>query len=93
MSFPIFFYNQTMETIKQALFTGWNLMRWLRFGFGIFFAVQAFQTYDTLISFVAAFFLLTAITNTGCCGNKSCAVRNVQKNTIKSEEEEFAEIK
>jgi hypothetical protein len=81
-----------METIKQALFTGWNFMRWLRLGFGIFFSVQAFQTHDTLISFVAAFFLLTAITNTGCCGNKSCAVRHIQKKSSKSEEAGFGEI-
>jgi hypothetical protein len=54
--------------------------------------VQAFQTHDTLISFVAAFFLLTAITNTGCCSNKSCAVRHIQKKSSKSEEAGFGEI-
>ncbi len=81
-----------METIKQTLFTGWNFMRWLRFGFGIFFAMQAFQTHDTLVSFVAAFFLLTAVTNTGCCSSKGCAMRNVQKDSIKTEEPGFEEI-
>ncbi len=82
-----------METIKQALFTGWNFMRWLRVAFGIFFGVQAFQTHDTFVGIVSAFFLLTAITNTGCCGNRSCTVRNVQKKSVKTEEPEFEEVR
>ena len=80
-----------METIKQTLFTHWNFMRWVRLVFGIFFAVQALQTHDTLVGIVSAFFLLTAISNTGCCGSKSCTMRNVQKNSIKAEKAEFKE--
>lgn len=48
-------------------------MRFLRLGFGIFF-LQAIQTHDTLTGVVGAFFLFTAVTNTGCCGGGSCAV-------------------
>lgn len=63
-----------METIKQVLFTGWSFMRWARLGFGIFFVVQAFETHHTLVGLVAAFFLFTALTNTGCCGTGGCAM-------------------
>ena len=63
-----------MFTIKKTLFTGWNFMRFLRLGFGIFFLFQAIQTHDTLTGVVGAFFLFTAVTNTGCCGGGSCAV-------------------
>lgn len=84
-----------METIKQTLFSGWNFMRLIRLGFGIFFAVQAFQTHDTLVGFVAAFFLLTSLVNVGCCGSNRCytAVNKSRKDkTDKPEEISFEEI-
>ena len=82
-----------METIKQTLFTGWSFMRWLRLAFGIFFMVQGIQTPDTLMGVVGAFFLFTAVTNTGCCGAGRCAAP-IQKNaTDESEEITFEEIK
>lgn len=65
-----------MQTIKETLFTGWHLMRWLRLIFGVFFMVQAIQMHDVLIGFIAGFFLLTAIANVGCCGARSCASTN-----------------
>ncbi len=58
--------------IQQTLFTDWHFMRWLRLGLGIFLAIQAFEMHDTFSGFIAAFFLFQAITNTGCCGSKSC---------------------
>jgi hypothetical protein len=80
-----------MQTIKQTLFTGWNFMRWIRLAFGIFFAVQTFQTHDTLVSFVAAFFLFTALTNTGCCGSGGCTLKNIPDNSTKIEESDLKE--
>ena len=79
--------------MRQTLLTGWNFMRWLRLGFGIFFAVQAIQTHNILAGFVAAFFLFQAITNTGCCGAKGCATPTHRNNTDKIEETNFEEIK
>lgn len=55
-----------MQTIRQALFTGWHLMRLIRLVFGIFFLVQAIQMHDFLVGIIAAFFLITALTNVGC---------------------------
>jgi len=84
--------NLTMETIKQTLFTGWNFMRLIRLGFGVFFAVQAFQTHDTLVGFVAAFFLLTSIFNVGCCGSGGCYTAVNKNRKDNAEEISFDEI-
>ena len=82
-----------METIKQTLFTGWHFMRWLRLVLGIVFLVQAIQMHDTVIGVIAGFFLVTAITNIGCCGAGRCATPT-QKNTEDSVEEiTYEEIK
>ena len=81
-----------METIKQTLFTGWHLMRWVRLAFGIFFIVQAIQTHDMLVGTIAGFFLLTAITNVGCCGAGSCAAPGRNDVQDSSEEISYEEI-
>lgn len=61
-----------MNTIKETLLAGWNIMRWLRLGFGIFFAVEAFTASDKLFAAAAAFLLFTAIFNIGCFGSSAC---------------------
>lgn len=76
-----------METIKQTLFTNWHFMRWLRLVFGIFFIVQAIQMHDLMVGVIAGFFLVTAITNTGCCGAGSCTIP-----TRKATEESIEEV-
>ncbi|MEO6814252.1 MAG: hypothetical protein ABI172_10005 [Ginsengibacter sp.] len=81
-----------METIKQTLLSGWNFMRFLRLGFGIFFIVQGIQTHDTLIGLAGAFFLFTAVTNTGCCGAGRCASPVQKDATGEPEEITFEEI-
>lgn len=75
------------------LFTGWNFMRWLRLGLGIFIAIQAIETNDTLSGFIAAFFLFQAITNTGCCGSARYTVPATKRNSNKIEDVIFEEIK
>lgn len=69
--------------IKQTLFTGWHFMRWLRLGLGIFIAIQAIQTQDTLSVFIASFFLFQAVTNTGCCRASGCALPITKSKTDK----------
>ncbi len=83
-----------METIKQMIFTNWHFMRWLRLVLGGFIAIQAIQNHDLVPGLIGVFFLYQAITNTGCCGTKSCAVTPT-KNTeeIKVRDIEFEEIK
>lgn len=82
-----------METIKQTLFTGWNFMRWLRLAFGVIFMAQAIQMHDTLIGLIAGFFLITAITNIGCCGAGRCAAPRQKATKDEMEEITFEEIK
>ncbi|MBI2270160.1 MAG: hypothetical protein HYU69_07360 [Bacteroidetes bacterium] len=79
--------------IKQTLFTCWHFMRWLRLGLGVFMAIQAVQNHDTLSGLIGAFFLLQAVTNTGCCGVSSCATPATKNNADKIEEVEFEEVK
>ena len=78
---------------KQTLLTGWNFMRFLRLGLGIYIAVQAVETLSFLSGIVAVFFLFQAITNTGCCGSNGCAIpiNNAKHDTNK--EVKFEEIK
>lgn len=82
-----------METFKQRLFTGWHFMRWLRLAFGIIFIVQAVQMHDVFIGVIAGFFLITAITNTGCCGAGNCAVPKQKNAKDGAEEIIFEEVK
>jgi hypothetical protein len=80
--------------IYQTLFTGWNWMRWLRLILGIFIAVQAIQSHDTLFGIMAAFFLFQALTNTGCCGTNGCTTTTPTKQDLdKIEDVEYEEIK
>ena len=81
-----------METIKQTLFSGWHLMRWLRLVFGIFFMVQAIQMHDVMVGVIAAFFLVTAITNIGCCGAGRCAASTRKVKPASTEEIMYEEI-
>ena len=82
-----------MNALTQTLFTGWNFMRWLRLVLGIYIAVQAFTTHDSMLGFFSAFFLFQALSNTGCCGVQGCAVPLSKKEITKTEEVEFEEIK
>lgn len=78
--------------IREILFSDWHLMRWLRLGLGIYLAVQAVQLHDTLAGVIAAFFLIQAVTNTGCCGAGSCAIPTKTK-TDDIKEVDFKEVK
>lgn len=79
--------------IKQTLFTGWNFMRWLRMGLGVFIAIQAIHAQDTLSGFIATFFLFQAVTNTGCCGARGCATPMNKNNFDEIQDVTFEEIK
>lgn len=76
----------------QRIFLGWNFMRFLRLGIGIYFAVQAVATLEIFSGFIAAFFLYQAISNTGCCGASGCAVPNAKNNVDNPEEVELIEV-
>lgn len=79
--------------IRETLFTDWNFMRILRLGLGIYISIQAVETQSMISAMFAVFLLFQAITNTGCCGSKGCAVPIKKNNSDKTEEVEYEEIK
>lgn len=85
-----------MNTIKQRLFTNWHLMRVVRLGLGLWLLVWAIQTKDWSIGAVSAFFVLMALTGTGCCGPQGCynpGINNTTKLPETGRETEYEEIK
>jgi len=82
----------SIETIKQTLFSQWNLIRWIRLAAGIFLAVQAVQLHDAIAGFLSFIFLFQAVTNTGCCGVSGCAVPTTTKTSNPTNEVEYEEI-
>jgi hypothetical protein len=83
----------SIQIVKQTLFTQWNLMRWIRLAAGLFFAVQAVQLHDTIAGLVSTILLVQALTNTGCCGIGGCAVPASNKKSDLIQEVEYEEIK
>ncbi|MGB4960457.1 MAG: hypothetical protein WBO36_13340 [Saprospiraceae bacterium] len=57
-----------------AVFNDWHFMRWVRLIIGLYFIWQAVTTRDGFSGFIGSFFLLQAITNTGCCGSGGCHI-------------------
>ena len=68
----------------KAILNNWSIMRGLRLVLGIAALVQAFIQKDILLGLLAAFLLLTAIANIGCCGSNSCVV-NFKQNKKEKE--------
>ena len=81
-----------METIKQNLFTNWNFMRWARLGLGLIIGIQAIQNHALVLGLLSAFLLFQALTNTGCCGARGCAVPRTKNATLKDEKIEFEDV-
>ncbi len=77
----------------QTLTTGWNLIRFIRLGLGIFIGVQAILFRDVLSGMVSSFFLIQAATNTGCCGTTGCNTGIKNNGNQINEEVTFEEVK
>ncbi|MFM9943840.1 MAG: hypothetical protein ACKVQB_01265 [Bacteroidia bacterium] len=78
--------------VRETLLTGWNFMRWLRLGLGVFIGIQAIQMHHPISGFIAAFFIFQAVTNTECCGVTNCSAPSIKTNIDKIEELEYEEI-
>ncbi len=83
----------SIEAIKQTLFTQWSLMRVIRLVAGLFLTVQAVQMHDAIAGFISAILLFQAFTNTGCCGVSGCAVPATTKKSDAIQEVEYEEVK
>lgn len=59
--------------MKQAIFSNWNFMRFLRLALGIAIIVQSVIAKDWTLGIVGAVFTLMPVFNIGCCGAGGCA--------------------
>lgn len=72
----------------KAILNNWSIMRGICFVLGIAALVQAFIQKDITLGLLAAFLILTAIANIGCCGSNGCSV-NFKQNKKESIYEEL----
>lgn len=77
----------------DSLFSGWHLMRWFRLIIGIMLAVQAVSLQDGFAAIVAVFFLVQAVTNTGCCGSEGCTPPAARRKVPEMKKELYHEVK
>jgi hypothetical protein len=63
-----------MNTLRQRLFTNWHIMRILRFAIGLWMLIMGIQSRDWAMGLFSSFFLIMAVTDTGCCGSQGCGV-------------------
>ena len=68
-------------------------MRWFRLVIGIIVAYQSYELQNGLMALLAGLFIFQALGNTGCCGSTGCSVETNKKNTHKSIDVEFEEVK
>ena len=66
--------------MMKTILNNWSVMRGLRLVIGIIALVQSIIQKDIALGIIAAFLLVTAIANVGCCGSNGCTVNfNNQK--------------
>lgn len=82
-----------MNTLKQRIFTNWNLMRVIRLGLGVWLLVMSVQAKDMAMAFFSAFFVITAIGGIGCRGVNGCAAPVNNKAAEPLTEIDYEEIK
>ena len=63
-----------MNALKQSLLYNWHIARIIRLVLGVWILVWSIQTADWAVGLLSLFFVITALTNTGCCGAQSCAI-------------------
>ncbi len=65
----------TLAVFKQALYTPWPFMRWLRLAIGLYLIFIGVTESDFLAGGIGAVFSVLALLNQGC-GSSSCASGN-----------------
>ncbi|MGA0558411.1 hypothetical protein ACO2Q8_17250 [Larkinella sp. VNQ87] len=59
--------------MTKLLLTNWHWMRWLRLGIGLYLVFETVRTPNWPLGLLAAFFVVQALTNTGC-GTRACSL-------------------
>ena len=77
--------------MKQAIFSNWNFMRFLRLALGIFIIVQSVIAKDWAIGLLGLLFTAMPVFNIGCCGVNGCATP-VKKSTDNTKDVTYEEV-
>lgn len=59
--------------MKTKLLNNWNVVRWVRLLFGIGAIITGLWQKEYLAMIAGSFLMITALSNTGCCGSSGCA--------------------
>ena len=78
-----------------SIFTGWNVMRFLRLAIGVMAIVQAYNEGSWPLAAAGLFVMILAIANLGCCGSGGCVTGKSYErsnNLNKAEEITYEEL-
>lgn len=78
--------------MKQAIFSNWNFMRFLRLGLGIFIIVQSVIVKDWTMGILGLLFTIMPIFNIGCCGVGGCATAPPKRNSEATKDINYEEV-
>ncbi len=78
--------------MKQAIFSNWNLMRFLRLALGIAIIVQSVVAKDWTMGIVGALFTVMPVFNIGCCGAGGCATTPQKKTSETTKDITYEEV-
>lgn len=57
----------------RTILTGWNFMRFLRLGIGLYALVASWMQREPLLAAAGVFLVLMALFNAGCCAGGACS--------------------
>lgn len=82
-----------MEKLTYRLRNDWHAMRWIVLIVGVVFLVQSMRYSDFLSALLGGFFLLQALTNTGCLlGRGQCGVGFSEGENQEKKQVDYTEI-
>ena len=78
--------------MKQAIFSNWNFMRFLRLGLGIFIIVQSVIVKDWTMGILGLLFTIMSVFNIGCCGIGGCATAAPKRSAETTKDITYEEV-
>jgi hypothetical protein len=79
--------------LMKAILHGWNIMRIVRFGFGLAILIQGVVAKDSLTIILGLILGGMAVANLGCCGTGGCAINTLDSKKTQGREYEELDIK
>jgi hypothetical protein len=78
--------------MKQAIFSNWNFMRFLRLVLGVIIIIQAVIAKEWAIVVLGVAFTAMPIFNVGCCGAGGCAPNSTNKSPENTKDITYEEV-